>query len=165
MFFSRSAPSTRILMVCLGNICRSPMAQTVATHLASQGLAGTTVQVDSAGTHAVGGGAPMDPRARTVLTQRGYPAGKGRARQVIDKDFGKFDMIMAMDQSTMTELRQICPGEHTHKLRLLMEFAPATGTLEIPDPYYGSVQGFERVLDLCEAGVRGLLDYIRTIPR
>ena len=165
MLFGRTAPSTRILMVCMGNICRSPMAQTVAAHLASQGLAGGSVQVDSAGTHAGRGGAPMDPRARTVLTQRGYPAGKGRARQVTDKDFEKFDMIMAMDQSNMSELRQMCPGEHTHKLRLLLEFAPTAGTVEIPDPYYGSVQGFERVLDLCELGVRGLLDYVRTIPR
>jgi protein-tyrosine phosphatase len=165
MFFSRSTPSTRILMVCMGNICRSPMAQTVAVHLASQMLPGLTVQVDSAGTHAGGGGAPIDPRARAALTQRGYPALKVRARQIADKDFARHDMILAMDQSNMSELRQLCPGEHVHKLRLLLEFAPGAHGIEVPDPYYGSAKGFERVLDLCEAGVRGLFDYMRTIPR
>ena len=165
MFFSRSAPSTRILMVCMGNICRSPMAQTVATQMASQMKPALAIQVDSAGTQAGRGGAPIDPRARTALTQRGYPALKLRARQIADKDFDKNDMILAMDQSNMSELRQLCPGEHIHKLRLLLEFAPCAGGIEIPDPYYGSAKGFEHVLDLCEAGVRGLLDYIRTMPR
>jgi protein-tyrosine phosphatase len=165
MFFSRSAPSTRILMVCMGNICRSPMAQTVAVHLAKQMDSGMAVVVDSAGTHAGRGGAPIDPRARTALTERGYPPLKLRARQVADKDFVKNDMILAMDQSNMIELRQLCPGEHTHKLRLLMEFAPGSQGVEIPDPYYGPAKGFEHVLDMCEAGVRGLFDYIRTIPR
>lgn len=152
-------------MVCMGNVCRSPMAQFVAVHLARQAGLGDAIQVDSAGTHAGRGGAPIDPRAKTALVQRGYPVGKGRARQVADKDFERFDMVLAMDHSNMNELRQLCPGEHSHKLRLLMEFAPAVGALEIPDPYYGSVQGFEKVLDLCEAGVRGLLDYVKTIPR
>ena len=141
------------------------MAQWVALHLASQAGVGKDIQVDSAGTHASGGGAPMDPRAKTVLTQRGYPVGKGRARQIGDKDFDKFDMILAMDQSNMGDLRQLCPGEHTHKLRLLLEFAPATGVMEIPDPYYGSIQGFEKVLDLCEASVRGLVQHLKAMPR
>ena len=149
-------------MVCMGNVCRSPMAQCVALHLAVQSGLAETLQVDSAGTHAGRGGAPIDPRARTLLTQRGYPVGKGRARQVSDKDFERFDMVLAMDQSNMNDLRQLCPGEHSHKLRLLLEFAPAAGTLEIPDPYYGSVAGFERVLGLCEAGARGLLAQIKT---
>jgi protein-tyrosine phosphatase len=166
MLFSRIAsPATRVLMVCMGNICRSPMAQCVALHLASQAGPGMQVRVDSAGTHAGRGGTPIDPRARAVLTMRGYPVVKGRARQVTDKDFDRFDMVLAMDQSNMNDLRQLCPGEHSHKLRLLLEFAPALGVMEIPDPYYGSAQGFEKVLDLCEAGVQGLLDYIRTIPR
>jgi protein-tyrosine phosphatase len=72
MFFSRSAPSTRILMVCMGNICRSPMAQTVATHLASQMKPALSVQVDSAGTRAGRGSAPIDPRARAALMQRAF---------------------------------------------------------------------------------------------
>ena len=152
-------------MVCMGNVCRSPIAQFVTAHLATQAGMATTIQVDSAGTHAGRGGEPIDPRARTLLTQRGYPVGKGRARQVTDKDFERFDMVLAMDQANMNQLRQLCPREHSHKLRLLLEFAPATGTLEIPDPYYGSIQGFEKVLDLCEEGVRGLLDYVQTIAR
>ena len=162
MFFTRSAPANQILMVCMGNVCRSPMAQFVAQHLASQAGLADAILVDSAGTQAGRGGAPIDPRARALLTQRGYPVGKGRARQVRDGDFERFDMILAMDQSNMNELRGLCPGEHSHKLRLLLEFAPAEGTLEVPDPYYGSVQGFERVLGLCEAGVSGLLAQIKT---
>lgn len=166
MFFQRPVPAARILMVCMGNICRSPMAQTVAVHMARQMGPGLTVQVDSAGTHAGRGGAPIDPRARAVLAARGYPALKLRARQVVDKDFDRHDMILAMDQANMSDLRQFCPGEHTHKLRLLLEFAPqhAQG-VEIPDPYFGSAKGFEHVLDLCEAGVQGLLAYVRTLPR
>ena len=149
----------------MGNVCRSPMAQWVALHLAAQAGIGKDIQVDSAGTHAGGGGAPMDSRAKTVLTQRGYPMGKGRARQIGDRDFDKFDLILAMDQSNMSDLRQLCPGEHTHKLRLLLEFAPAAGAMEIPDPYYGSIQGFEKVLDLCEAGVGGLVAELKARPR
>ena len=153
-------------MVCMGNVCRSPMAQWVTLHLAAQaGIGKDDLRVDSAGTHAGSGGAPMDPRARTVLMRRGYPIGKGRARQIGDRAFDKFDLILAMDQSNMGELRQICPGEHTHKLRLLLEFAPAAGTMEIPDPYYGSIQGFEKVLDLCELSIRGLVDQLKTRQR
>jgi protein-tyrosine phosphatase len=165
MFFSRSDPSHKILMVCMGNVCRSPMAQFVARYLAKQAGLADTILVDSAGTHAGRGGAPIDPRAVTVLSQRGYPVRKGRARQIGDKDFAKFDMILAMDQANMSDLRQLCPGEHTYKLRLLLEFAPAAGTMEIPDPYYGSVAGFERVLDLCEAGVSGLVAHCLAMPK
>jgi protein-tyrosine phosphatase len=152
-------------MVCMGNICRSPMAECVANHLASRSGQAAPVQVDSAGTRAGRGGPPIDPRAKTALTRRGYPVVKKNARQVMDKDFDRFDMVLAMDQSNMIDLRQLCPGEHTHKLRFLLEFAPALGVIEIPDPYYGSAQGFDKVLDLCEAGVRGLLEYVGTIPR
>jgi len=149
----------------MGNVCRSPMAQWVTLHLASQAGMGSTLRVDSAGTHAVGGNAPIDPRARTALAKRGYPIGKGRSRQVTDADFERSDLVLAMDNANMSALRQLCPSEHTHKLRLLLEFAPATGMMDIPDPYYGSADGFEKVLDLCEAGARGLLEHLKSLPR
>jgi len=152
-------------MVCMGNVCRSPMAQYVTLHLASHAGMGSTLRVDSAGTHAVGGNTPIDPRARIALAGRGYPIGKGRSRQVADADFERSDLVLAMDSANMGALRQLCPGEHTHKLRLLLEFAPAIGMMDIPDPYYGSADGFEKVLDLCEAGARGLLERLISLPR
>lgn len=165
MFFSRPAPSSKILMVCMGNVCRSPIAQFIAQSLASQAGLADSLLVDSAGTHAVRGGAPIDPRARALLTQRGYQVGKRRARQVADKDFERFDMILAMDQSNMSDLRGLCPTEHTHKLRLFLEFAPDIELRDVPDPYYGNLQGFERVVELCEAGARGLVAHFMTSPR
>jgi protein-tyrosine phosphatase len=164
MFFSRKTPSTRLLMVCMGNICRSPMAQFVTQHLASQAGIGPTILVESAGTHAGGGGPLIDPRAKAALAKRAYPVGKGRARQVVQQDFARFDLVLAMDQSNMNDLREMCPADHSHKLRLFLEFADGTPTLDIPDPYYGSVAGFERVLDLCEAGARGLIAHLKTLP-
>ncbi len=156
---------TKLLMVCMGNICRSPMAQTVTLHLAHQEGLGRSVQVDSAGTHAGRASELPDSRAKTALAKRGYVIGKGRSRQINEHDFERFDLILSMDQTNLNDLRRLCPTEHTHKLRLLLEFAPGTDTSEIPDPYYGNVQGFERVLDLCEAGARGLIAQLQTEPR
>lgn len=155
---------TKLLMVCMGNVCRSPMAQFVARQLVQKaGLAGV-VQIDSAGTHAGRSGEPPDPRAKTALTQRGYQVGKSRSRPINEQDFMRYDLILAMDQANLNELRRLCPTEHTHKLRLLLEFAPQAAQREIPDPYYSNAQGFERVLDLCEAGVRGLLEQLPANP-
>ena len=155
---------TKILMVCMGNICRSPMAQIVTLHLARQaGL--REIEVESAGTHAVRGREPPDPRAKTVLSARGYTAGKTRSRQITDQDFIRYDLILAMDQANLNDLRRLCPNEQTHKLRLFMEFAVGHAARDVPDPYYGGVQGFEHVLDLCEAGARGLLANHQTEPR
>jgi protein-tyrosine phosphatase len=155
---------TKILMVCMGNICRSPMAQAVTQHFVQQAGLARQLQIDSAGTHAPSGSPPADPRAKTALSARGYPLGKHKARQVAEQDFTRYDLILAMDQSNMNDLRRICPNETTHKLRLFLEFAEDTAIRDVPDPYYGNVQGFERVLDLCEAGGRGLVSYCQTVP-
>ena len=155
--FLRPAPGTRLLMVCLGNICRSPMAQIVTQHLVQQAGLAQALQVDSAGTHAARGSTSPDPRAGKVLVARGYPAGKLRSRQVTEQDFLRFDQILAMDQANLNDLRQICPAEHTHKLRLFMEFATGFTERDVPDPYYGSLQSFEHVLDMVESGARGLI--------
>ena len=157
MHFLRSDPRTKLLMVCMGNICRSPMAQVVTLHLADKAGLGRDLQVDSAGTHAVKGSLPADPRARSALSGRGYQPGKCRSRQVKDGDFVRYDLILAMDQENMNDLRRLCPSEHTHKLRMFMEYAQDVDQLEMPDPYYGNLQGFERVLDLCESGASGLI--------
>ena len=140
------------------------MAQVVTQHFARQVGSAATVQVDSAGTHAGRTSEPPDPRAKAVLLKRGYVIGKGRSRQVIEKDFERYDLILSMDQANLNDLRRLCPTEHSHKLRLLLEFAPGMDTSEIPDPYYGNTQGIERVLDLCEAAARGLVRHCQTAP-
>jgi protein-tyrosine phosphatase len=156
-------PMTKLLLVCMGNRCRSPMAQIVTLHLAQRAGLADTMQVDSAGTHAGHHTGPPDPRAKTALSGRGYAIVK--SRQVIEQDFGRYDLILAMDQANLNDLRRMCPANHTHKLRLFLEFAHGMKVRDVPDPYYGSVEGFERVLDLCEAGARGLVERYQTALR
>ena len=99
------------------------------------------------------------------MLARSYPASKLRARQVTDQDFLRYDLILAMDQANLNDLRRLCPGEHAFKLRLFMEFAPEVGTNEVPDPYYGNARSFETVLDMVEAGARGLIAHHRALRR
>jgi len=152
---------THILMVCTANICRSPMAQMVGAHMADKaGLAGR-VMFESAGTQASRFLEPPDPRTRAALLKHDYPVGKKRSRRVKPDDFTRFDLILAMDQSNMDDLLQACPTEETHKLRLFLAFAPELGLREVPDPYFGGPQGFDRVLELCEAAAAGLIMHLR----
>ena len=151
----------KLLMVCMGNVCRSPMAQAVTLHMAGQAGLARDILVDSAGTHAGAGRATADPRAQSVLAARGYPACTSRARRVIGRDFDRHDLILAMDQANLNELQRLCPAEHADKLHLFLEFAQGNNDSEVPDPYYGSIEGFERVLDLCEAGARALVDRLQ----
>lgn len=153
---------TTILMVCTANICRSPMAQMVATHLAHRAGMTRQVRFDSAGTQASRLSEPADPRTKNALAKRDYPVHKTRSRRITTDDFARFDLILAMDQSNLDELRKACPAQHMHKLHLFLEFATNGGAKEIPDPYYGGPQGFDRVLELCEAAATGLLDQIRS---
>ncbi len=148
---------TKILMVCMANICRSPMARAVAQEMARQAGCAKKVEFDAAGTHAQNAGARPDPRGQTALLSRKYTAINTRSRRVTAKDFDRFDLILAMDESNLAALKRQCPPEHQHKLRLLLSFAPEQNMTDVPDPYFGNPAGFERVLDLCEAGVRGLL--------
>lgn len=148
----------KILMVCMGNICRSPMAMAVAKKLARDAGRARDFEFESAGTLAQRVGERADPRAKSVLLGRDYEAGNARARRVIDQDFERFDLILAMDQANMASLQRQCPPKYIGKLRLFLDFAPEAGVDEVPDPYYGNLAGFERVLDLCEAGARGLIE-------
>jgi protein-tyrosine phosphatase len=143
----KAAP--RILFVCTGNICRSPTAEGVLRHLAKE--AGVEVHVESAGTGDWHLGHPPDERAQHHARGRGYDLSAQRARQVAQRDFEAFDLIVAMDRGHLSALRVRCPREHQAKLRLLV---PGR---DVPDPYYGGAEGFERVLDLVEAACAGLL--------
>ena len=147
----------RILFVCTGNICRSPMAQAVGQLLARRSNPSFRYEFDSAGTHAMRGGALTDKRARAALERGSYEPIVRRARALLARDFSRSDLVIAMDHANLRELQRVCPSENSHKLKLLLDFAPGFEGQEVPDPYYGSPQGFDRVLELCEAGVRGLL--------
>ncbi len=158
---------TRVLIVCMANICRSPMARTVVQTIAkaeqspSRGLKALfqqdTFVFHSAGIQAPARGEAIDARAQATLLQRGYDPGKVRSRRVKAQDFERFDLIVAVDQTVLTELKRLCPAEHAGKLHLFLDFAPGHHGQDVPDPYYGSPAGFERVLDLCELGARGLV--------
>lgn len=150
---------TKLLMVCMGNICRSPMAQTVARKLAADAKLSPRLKFDSAGTHAHHAGERPDPRAEATLSRRGYHLGRIRSRRIAPQDFQRFDLILAMDASVLADLRRLCAPAYLSKLRLFLDFAEGLNETDIPDPYYGNVEGFDRVLDLCEAGAKGLIKH------
>jgi protein-tyrosine phosphatase len=134
----------KVLMVCLGNICRSPTAEAVLrAKLEAAGLAERVV-VDSAGTGDWHIGSPPDARSQCHAAKRGYDLSALRGRQVAEADFRRFDLILAMDDNNLADLQRLAPdGTHRAELRL---FAP----IEVPDPYAGGAAGFEQVLDLVE---------------
>jgi protein-tyrosine phosphatase len=145
-----------VLFVCLGNICRSQACEGVMRHLvAERGLDGE-VAVDSAGTGDYHLGELADPRMRAAAASRGYRL-THRARQVEPEDFDRFDLILAMDGSNLRDLRRLAGGRTDH-VRLLSEFLPDGSPADVPDPYYGGEQGFERVLDLVEEACPEVLD-------
>jgi protein-tyrosine phosphatase len=152
--------SVRVLLVCLGNICRSPTAHGVLEHrLESAGL--DWVSVDSAGTAAYHLGKAPDARATAAAARRGVPLAHLRARQVVAADFETFDLILAMDAQNLADLRGRAPVGARASVRLFMDFAPDTAVTEVPDPYYGGASGFEQVLDLVEAASGGLVEQLR----
>jgi protein-tyrosine phosphatase len=134
----------KVLMVCLGNICRSPTAEAVLrAKLEAAGL-GDRISVDSAGTGSWHIGNPPDPRSQRHAAQRGYDLSTLRGRQVGEVDFHRFDLILAMDHDNLADLQRLAPdGEHRAELRLFAH-------TEVPDPYTGGAAGFEHVLDLVE---------------
>ncbi|MBN3790575.1 low molecular weight protein-tyrosine-phosphatase [Burkholderia sp. Ac-20353] len=150
-----------ICFVCLGNICRSPTAEGVMRHQVEAAGLSDRVEIDSAGTGDWHVGEPPDARAQTAASARGYDLSALRARQVGVADFERFDLLLAMDEANLAELRRRCPPQFRGKLRLLMAFAPQALETEVADPYFGGAQGFEQVLDQCEDACRGLLDTLR----
>lgn len=137
------------------------MAQIVATKMANDAGLAQQLKFDSAGTHAHHAGERPDPRAVAALTTRHYKIGRISSRRVVVSDFQQFDLILPMDSGNLVELQRICPPEHSGKLRLFLTFAEGLDETDVPDPYYGNAEGFSRVLDLCEAGGRGLIRSLR----
>jgi protein-tyrosine phosphatase len=152
-----------ILMVCTGNICRSPTAEFVLRHKLGQAGLGEQVRVASAGTHDYHVGAPADERSTEHARGRGYDLSRHRAQQVKARDFERYDLILAMDRGHLELLEDDCPPQYRHKLRLFMSFAPDGLPQDVADPYYGSSQGFETVLDHIEAACDGLLGHVTDV--
>ncbi len=151
----------RVLMVCMGNICRSPLAHGRFEHLVKEAGLGSRITVDSAGTHAYHVGEPPDRRSQQTALRRGIDISGQRARKVSLSDFEVFDYLLAMDRDNQALLMSIAPPKHRHKVRLFLEFAPELNEREVPDPYYGGQSGFEGVYDLIDAASQGLLEEIK----
>jgi protein-tyrosine phosphatase len=152
---------TKVLFVCMGNICRSPTAQGVFRKMVGDAGLTDTVLVESAGTHAYHVGEPPDVRAQQAAKKRGYEIADLRARQVTLDDFRDADLILAMDWENLAILQQQCPRAYKHKLHLLMRYAGEHDAATVPDPYYGGPEGFNTVLDYVEDACQGLLDVVR----
>jgi protein-tyrosine phosphatase len=152
------------LFVCLGNICRSPTAEGVFRAAAVRAGLQERILIDSAGLGDQHIGWPPDPRAIQAAKRRGYELAGIRGRRVTVADFARFGWIIAMDRDNLRTLTELKPPDFEGYLGLLLDFAPDHATREVPDPYFGGPEGFERVLDLVEASVDGLLQRLRDAP-
>lgn len=149
----------RILLVCLGNICRSPMAEGVLRHLARE--RGITITTDSAGTGDYHVGEAPDRRAQAAMRRRGMDISDLRARQFERKDYERFDLLLAMDADNLRNMHRMAPSpEHARKAVLIMDHAPEHALREVPDPYFGGDEGFDIVFDMLLSACNKLLDGI-----
>jgi protein-tyrosine phosphatase len=149
----------RVLFVCWGNICRSPLAQGVFEDVLRREELDDEVFVDSAGTGSWHVGSPPDDRAQRSASARGLDLSAQRARRISADDCEEFDYVLTMDEQTYRTVASLCRGSAV--VRPFLDFAPHSPEREVPDPYYGGPDGFEHVLDLVEEASEGLLDDIR----
>ncbi|MEO0867872.1 MAG: low molecular weight protein-tyrosine-phosphatase [Cyanobacteria bacterium J06642_11] len=152
--------TTRLLFVCLGNICRSPSAENIMNHLLKQQGLEQQISCDSAGTSSYHIGSSPDSRMTAAAKKQGIKM-VGRARQFIVDDFEQFDLILAMDDSNYHSILSLDPaGKYTHKVKRMCDFCKDHSDLEVPDPYYGGADGFDYVIDLLMDACDGLLQEI-----
>ncbi len=151
----------RVLLVCMGNICRSPTAEGVLRQFIKINSLGDVVEVDSAGTHGYHVGEAPDSRTQRAAAIRGYNLSQLRARKVARQDLDYFDLILAMDKSNLDNLQRISTPEQQTKLGLFMDYAKNFDDNEVPDPYYGLGHGFDLVLDMVEDASNGLIQEIK----
>jgi low molecular weight protein-tyrosine phosphatase len=148
-----------ILFVCMGNICRSPTAEAVFREKAKR--AGVKLSIDSAGTLGAHAREKPDHRAVKVGNECGYSFDGIKARKVTEQDFKTFDLILAMDEDNLKNLKKVSNPEDHFKIKLFLEFAPSLEEQEVPDPYYGGAGGFKYVVELVEAASDGLIDLLK----
>jgi protein-tyrosine phosphatase len=147
----------RLLFVCLGNICRSPMAEGAFRRVAEAEGVLDLFEVDSAGLGDWHVGQAPDARAQEAALNRGMDISSQSARQITAADFAHFDLLLAMDGSNYAELTELAPRSARHKIRRFLDFAPHIETKDVPDPFFGETAGFDHALDLIEEAARGLL--------
>jgi protein-tyrosine phosphatase len=150
-----------VLFCCMGNICRSPTAEAVFRARVEEAGLTQQIMVDSVGTHDYHIGKPPDLRTQRAAQQRGYDMSGLRGRQVEVADFTRFDYVLAMDNANMAILYRLCPPAQRDRLGLFLLYATVHKEREVPDPYYGGEDGFERVLDMVEDAAAGLLQHIQ----
>ena len=157
----------KVLFVCLGNICRSPTAHAVLQQMVGQQGLQDKIVVDSCGTGSWHIGNPPDKRMQQVALQHGYDLSGLHARKLTAEDFDTYDYILGMDTRNVADILKKMPAHYSGKVALLLDYSSDKNVLEVPDPYYGGEEGFERVLHLIEMACTGLLSelsYSRT-PR
>jgi protein-tyrosine phosphatase len=150
----------RILFVCMGNICRSPLAQGVFEDLVRREGLEEDIYVDSAGTHSFHLGQAPDPRAQESARRRGLNLSSQRARRIGSKDCEEFDYVLTMDEENYQAISALCRSANA-VVRPFLDYAPNPIEAEVPDPFYGGPEGFEHVMDLVEAASKGLLKEIK----
>jgi protein-tyrosine phosphatase len=149
------------MMVCMGNICRSPMAHGVFAERIREAGLDHAIEVDSAGTHSYHVGEPPDRRAQAAARARGYELSGQRARRLEADDFREFDYVLVMDDENLRNARTLQPTDGKARLHRFLEFAGSRREREVPDPYYGGSQGFATVMDLVEEAATGFLSHLR----
>ena len=154
--------SVRVLMICTANICRSPLAEGTFRHLLQRNGLADRVYVDSAGTHVFQDGFPPDLRGQNIANRHSIDISQLKARQITEGDIEFFDHLIIMDNGHREALGDLFDlNDHQAKLNLLLDFAPTQSHREVPDPYYGSLAGFVKVMELIDTGTAGLLATIR----
>jgi protein-tyrosine phosphatase len=151
----------RVLFVCTGNICRSPMAEGVFRKMVKQAGLADRFEIDSAGTFEGHVGQPPSLLARETATRRGYDISDLRARLLTNADLEHFDHPLAMDRSHLAAMRWMAPRGMMERPQMFLKYAPEFGVVEVPDPYGGPARGYEQALDLIEAGCQGLFKALR----
>ena len=150
----------RVLFVCLGNICRSPMAEGILRKLVQERGLDDRILIDSAGTGPWHISEPPDRRAQEEVAKKGIDISELRARMVRSNDFEEFDYIIAMDSDNLANLEERCPPAFRDRLFLCTVFAPGLGWSEVPDPFFGGAEGFVKVFELVQANAEALLERI-----
>lgn len=152
----------RVLFVCLGNICRSPLAEALFQKKVVEAGLADRIEVDSAGTGGWHVGAPPDERMTATAARRGADLGALRARQLARADLDYYDHVFVMDKGNLHDTLALDPdGDHGTRVRLFREFDPEPGDYQVPDPYYGGPSGFDRVYDIADRTTDAILDRLR----